>query len=124
MTVLKLIHISAVALSCTLFFLRGVWMLSESSVSHRRWTKIVPHTIDTVLLASAIALAWQMGYTPFNSPWLEAKIFALLLYIGLGMLAFRFARSRRARLLAWLSAQAVLLYIVAAALSHNPFLFD
>jgi len=63
-----------------------------------------------------------LGYTPFNSPWLAAKIIALLLYIGLGMLAFRFARSRRARLLAWLSAQAVFLYIVAAALSHDPFL--
>ena len=124
MTALKLVHISAAALSFTLFFLRGVRLLRESPVLRHRWTKIIPHTIDTVLLASAIALAWQLGYTPFNSPWLAAKIIALLLYIGLGMLAFRFARSRRARLLAWLSAQAVLLYIVAAALSHNPFLFD
>jgi len=57
MTALKLVHISAAALSFTLFFLRGVRLLRESPVLRHRWTKIIPHTIDTVLLASAIALA-------------------------------------------------------------------
>ena len=27
----------------------------------QRWVKIAPHTVDSVLLASAIALAWQLG---------------------------------------------------------------
>jgi uncharacterized membrane protein SirB2 len=120
--VLKLIHIAAVIASFTLFFLRGVWLLEDSAIMRRRWVRIAPHSVDTVLLVSAVALAWQLGVTPFNSPWLAAKIIALLLYIGLGMLAFRFAKSFEMRLIAWLAAQLVFVYIVLAAITHNPWL--
>ena len=122
MSVLKLVHVAAVAASFTLFFLRGIWLLRGSDIMRRRWVKIAPHSIDTVLLVSAVALAWQLGYTPFNSPWLAAKIVALLVYIGLGMLAFRFARSRRQRLAAWLAALLTFAYIVLAAVTHDPLL--
>lgn len=88
----------------------------------QRWVKIAPHSIDTVLLTSAILLAWQLGYTPFNSPWLAAKIIALLLYIGLGMLAFRFAKTKTSRLYAWLAALLTFSYIVAVATTHDPLL--
>ncbi|GAB5605862.1 SirB2 family protein [Sideroxyarcus sp. TK5] len=122
MVTLKLIHISAVVISFTLFFLRGVWLLRASPVMRQRWVKIAPHSVDTVLLVSAIALAWQLGVTPFNSPWLAAKIVALLVYIALGMLAFRFARTTAQRLTAWLGALLVFGYIVAAAITHDPLL--
>jgi uncharacterized membrane protein SirB2 len=122
MSALKLVHVAAVASSFTLFFLRGLWLLRGSDIMRRRWVKIAPHSIDTVLLASAVALAWQLGYTPSNSPWLAAKIVALLAYIGLGMLAFRFARSRRKRLFAWLAALLTFAYIVLAAVTHDPLL--
>jgi uncharacterized membrane protein SirB2 len=122
MSSLKIIHVSSVVASFTLFFLRGIWLLRGSPVMRQRWVKIAPHSIDTVLLVSAIALAWQLGVTPFNSPWLTAKIVALLVYIGLGMLAFRFARTTAQRLTAWLGAQLVFGYIVAAAITHDPLL--
>jgi uncharacterized membrane protein SirB2 len=122
MSSLKIIHVSAVVASFTLFFLRGIWLLRGSPVMRQRWVRIAPHSVDTVLLLSAIALAWQLGVTPFNSPWLAAKIGALLLYIGLGILAFRFARSQAQRFAAWLAALLVFGYIVAAAITHDPFL--
>ncbi|MBU0688165.1 MAG: SirB2 family protein [Gammaproteobacteria bacterium] len=120
MSLLKIIHLSAVVASFTLFFLRGIWLLSASPIMRQRWVKIAPHSVDTVLLVSAIALAWQLGFSPFNSPWLAAKIIALLVYIGLGLLAFRFARTRGLRLTAWLTALLTFAYIVATALSHDP----
>lgn len=122
MPALKIIHIAAVIASFTLFFLRGLWLLQGSAIMQQRWVRIAPHSVDTVLLVSAIALAWQLGVTPFNSPWLAAKIIALLLYIGLGMLAFRYAKSFEMRLTAWLAAQLVFVYIVLAAITHNPWL--
>lgn len=122
MPTLKIIHLTAVVASFTLFFLRGIWLLHGADIMHRRWVKIAPHTIDTVLLVSAVALAWQLGLSPANSPWLVAKIVALLLYIGLGMLAFRFARDARQRLLAWLAALLTFAYIVLAAVTHDPLL--
>jgi uncharacterized membrane protein SirB2 len=84
----------------------------------RRWVRISPHCVDSVLLVSAIALAWQLGYTPTNSPWLAAKIVALLAYTAPGMTAFGIGGTRTMRLVAYLAAQLVFFYIVATAITH------
>ena len=117
---LKLIHVSCVVSSYALFFIRGVWMLRDSSLLRRRWVRIVPHVIDTLLLGSAITLALMLRQYPFVADWITAKVVALFGYIGLGMVALRFARTRRTQLAAWLAAQVVFIYIVAVALTRNP----
>ncbi len=119
-TLIKTIHIASVALSYSLFFLRGVWMLRESPLLQQRWVKIAPHTVDTVLLTSAILLAWQLGYSPLEQPWLAAKIVALLCYIVIGSVAIKRGKTKRIRLVAWLTAQAIFFYIVSVALTHDP----
>lgn len=108
------------ALSYSLFFLRGVWMLRDSPALQQRWVRIAPHTIDSILLASAITLAWQLGISPLVHPWLAAKIVALLLYIVIGTFALKRGKTKTIRLIAWLTAQAVFLYIVSVAVTHNP----
>lgn len=54
---LKTVHISCVAASYILFFLRGIWSLNGSTIMSQRWIKIVPHVVDTLLVVSAVALA-------------------------------------------------------------------
>jgi uncharacterized membrane protein SirB2 len=120
---LKHLHITCAAASYALFLLRGIWMLRDSSVMRQRWVKIAPHAIDTLLLASAIALAYTIGQYPFADGWLTAKIAALLLYIALGFVALKYGRSKTVRLAAWLAAQAVFGYIVLVALHRNPIPF-
>jgi uncharacterized membrane protein SirB2 len=109
-----------VALSYSLFFLRGVWMLRDSPSLQLRWVKIAPHTVDTALLVSAILLAWQLDYSPLTNPWLATKIIALLLYIVIGSVAIKRGKTKRIRLVAWLTAQAVFFYIVSVAVTHDP----
>lgn len=116
---IKYLHVSCVVLSYTLFVLRGIWMLRASAILQQRWTKIVPHIVDTALLLSAIALAWQLSLSPLSTPWLLAKIIALLLYIGLGTIALKRGKTLKIRLIAWLAAQLVFIYIVSVALSHS-----
>lgn len=116
---MKHIHITAVVLSYALFFLRGVWSLRASHIMRQRWVRIVPHVVDTVLLGSAITLAWQMNLSPLHAPWLLAKIIALVAYIGLGFVALDFARTYRNRLLFWLLAQGVFFYIMAVAITKD-----
>lgn len=118
--VLKMIHVTCVAASYVLFFVRGVWLLLESPQLRKGWVRIVPHLVDTGLLASAIAMAVAIRQYPFFADWLTAKLLALICYIALGMVALRFAGTRRMRLAAWLAAQAVFFYIVAVALTRNP----
>ena len=116
----KTIHLTCVATSFALFFLRGVWMVRNSQVLQQRWTRVVPHVVDTALLASAVVMAvWSRQY-PISDDWLTAKVCGLLLYIGLGMVAIRRGRTRRVRVAAWLAAMAVFAYIVAVALTRRP----
>jgi len=115
----KTIHLSCIVLSFSGFFVRGIWMLQGSARLKQRWVKMAPHIIDTLLLASAILLAVQMRISPLEHSWLIAKIVALLVYIGAGMVALRFGRSRNERLVAWVFGLLTFLYIVSVAFSKS-----
>lgn len=117
--ILKQLHVTAVLLSLLGFLLRGWWMWCQSPLLDRPLTRVLPHVVDTALLASAIALAWLGGQYPFVQPWLTAKVLALLLYIVLGSIALKRGRSRPVRVVALLGALLVFAYIVGAALSRS-----
>ncbi len=120
---LKTLHLATVAITTALFLLRGVWMIAESPRLGARWTRIVPHVNDTVLLVSGIALAWTLGISPLEHGWLAAKIVALLAYIVLGTIALKRGRTRGQRIAAWIAALLVLGYIIAVAHAHHPLPF-
>lgn len=117
---LKHLHVIAVALSGALFFIRGVWMLIDSAQLHRRWVRVVPHLIDTVLLLSAVVLASIIQQYPFVHAWLTAKVVALVLYIGMGMIAIRHGKRKSVRTVAWVVALFLFAYIVVVAWRHDP----
>jgi uncharacterized membrane protein SirB2 len=118
--VLKYVHVAAVIASFVLFFLRGIWMIGTPERLAARWVRVVPHVVDSVLLASAIALAALTAQYPFLQSWLTAKVVALLVYIVLGSIALRRGPTRRARIVAWVMALAVFGYIVAVARVRSP----
>jgi uncharacterized membrane protein SirB2 len=116
----KAIHQSAVALSFAGFFARGLGAFADAPWVRARAAKTLPHIVDSVLLLSALWLAWMLRLNPVEAPWLLAKIIGLLAYIGLGMVALKEGRPRWQRALAWLAALAVFGYIVSVALTKNP----
>ena len=120
---LKHIHISCAGISLALFFLRGIWSFRDSPIMRQRWTKIVPHVVDTLLLVSALALAFTIEQYPFVDAWLTAKFFGLVLYIALGSIALKYGKTKAVRISAWLAALAVFAYIVLVAKQHNPLPF-
>lgn len=117
---LKHIHLTAIALSFSLFLLRGWWMAMDSPQLQKRWVRIVPHVIDTLLLASAIGLTLILHQYPFVDSWLTAKVIGLIIYIVLGSIALKRGPTKNSRLLAWLAAAVVFAYIVSVGLSHSP----
>lgn len=119
MGTIKAIHVICVALSFAGFFIRGIWMIRDSGYLQRRWVKITPHIVDTLLLASAIILAVQMRMSPLAHDWLLAKIVALLVYIGIGTVALKTGRSKKIRVSAWLLGLVTFTYIVSVALSKS-----
>ncbi|MBE0623454.1 MAG: SirB2 family protein [Burkholderiales bacterium] len=116
---LKYLHISCVALSGAGFVLRGAWMMLASPLLARRWVRITPHVLDTVLLASAIALALLIGQYPLVDAWLTAKVLGLVAYIILGTIALRRGSTRAIRITAFWSALLVFAYIVAVAMTKS-----
>lgn len=116
---LKLVHVTAVVLSGTGFLLRYA-LAGRGRLPDRRWVRMAPHLIDTVLLASALALAWVGGFRPLAVPWLEAKIAGLVVYILAGTIALRRGRTANVRRAAFAVALAAFLYIVSVALTKNP----
>ena len=111
------------ALSGSLFLLRGIWMLHESSMLAQRWVRIVPHVVDTLLLMSALTMViWSEQY-PFVQSWLTAKVLALIVYIGLGAIALKYGKSRTVRVWALVSALTVILYIAAVAVTKRVLVF-
>lgn len=120
LTILKLVHVLCVFSSYVLFVVRGLWSLNAPAKLQRRWVKVVPHLVDTLLLGSALTLAWLLGISPLQAPWLGAKVIALLLYIVLGTIAIKRGKRREIKLLAWILAQLVFAYIVLTAVTHDP----
>jgi uncharacterized membrane protein SirB2 len=116
---IKTIHVLSAAASIAGFILRGYWMFTANTLLNSRSAKTLPHIIDTILLGSAVGmlLIWQVS--PFSMGWLSAKIVALLVYIGLGMVALRFGKTRRVRVSCWLLALLVAAYIVSVALTKS-----
>jgi uncharacterized membrane protein SirB2 len=117
---LKFIHVSCAFISIAGFGLRGYWMMSDNPLLQHRVARRLPHVIDTLLLLSAIMLLVVWRLSPLETPWLGAKVIALLVYIGLGMVALRFGQSREIRVCAWLLALLTAGYIVSVAYSKNP----
>jgi uncharacterized membrane protein SirB2 len=116
---IRTLHIATVHLTLILFLLRGFWMLTDSPRLNARWTRIVPHINDTLLLTAAIAMLLVAGLNPLDQPWLLAKILGLLAYIGLGTLALKRGKTKSIRVKALIAALGVFGYIIAVAITKQ-----
>ncbi|WP_046560250.1 SirB2 family protein [Kangiella geojedonensis] len=88
MTALKHIHMTLAIITILGFLLRSVWLFKQSPALQKKWVKITPHIIDTLLLGTGIAL-WATWYGAVFQPWIIAKIVMIVLYIGFGIVTFK-----------------------------------
>ena len=115
--VIKHIHATAAVISIAGFVLRYLLMLVRSPLLGARLVRVLPHVVDTVLLASALAMAWMIGALP---AWLTVKIVALLAYIVVGSIALKRGRTLAGRAVAGLVAIAIFGFIVSVAIGKSP----
>lgn len=119
---LKYLHVSCVVLSGFGFCLRGWWMFNESPQLKARLTRILPHVLDSLLLGSALTMAYLSGQYPFAQGWLTAKFFGLLAYILFGAIALKRGKTKTIRLMFFALAVLAYGYIVSVALSRSPYI--
>lgn len=117
---IKLVHITCVVLSGSLFTLRGMMMLAGSVRVYHPALKYLSYLIDTTLLTAAVLLTLILHQYPFVQSWLTAKVLLLVVYIVLGVFALRRGRSRASRAAYFVAALVVFLFIVSIAIAHDP----
>jgi len=113
-------HVGLVVLSATLFIARGFGVLAG-----RRWAMAGPArrasvAIDTALFAAGLALWSMLRLHPLRDAWLGAKFGWLVLYIVLGSMALKRARSPGARAGFFVAALAALATLVTVPLTRHP----
>ncbi len=116
---LKTLHVSCVGLSLAGFTLRSGLMLAGSSLLHNRWTRTLPHLVDSLLFFSGLGLAALLHQYPGTASWLTAKAVALVLYVILGAVALR-GRTLTRRVPALVSAYLAFGYMVGVAVHKSP----
>ena len=117
---IRLVHILAVSASGSLFALRGLALTLGAAWARAAPLRYLSYTIDTVLLTAALMLMTAVQQYPFADAWLTVKVLLLVVYIGIGVYAFRTCRGPAVRWAAWLSALAVFGFIVSVARAHDP----
>jgi uncharacterized membrane protein SirB2 len=117
---LRNLHIACAFASIVLFVVRHVLNLRNIDWRKSKALRIMPHVIDTVLLASAISLTLIIEQYPFTNGWLTMKVFALIAYIVLGMQALKASHAQATRRVAFFAAVIVFGFIVTVARTRSP----
>ncbi|KLV04691.1 SirB2 family protein [Photobacterium ganghwense] len=113
-TAVKHLHMLAIALSVLLFVVRYGLMMADSPLNQKKFLKITPHVVDTVLLLTGVGLIFITGFMPFapGGEWLTQKLTCVLAYIALGVFTLKVGRNKVFKTFAFLGA---LGWVVAAA---------
>jgi uncharacterized membrane protein SirB2 len=119
-TGVKLLHLVCVAASGTLFALRGVLVLAGRTWGNHSVLRWLSYAIDTTLLTAALMLMHILRIHPGSQPWLDVKLLLVVVYIVLGSLALRRARTPRLRMACFVAALIVFLFIASIARLHDP----
>ncbi len=117
---LKHSHMLFIGISIILFQYRYYLKFRHKSIA--KLLKIVPHINDTLLLITGVTLAVKVGYDPMQHTWLMAKIIALVIYIGFGVVAMR-AKGMKS-VTAYLLATLTFIFILMTAFNKSIFLFN
>jgi uncharacterized membrane protein SirB2 len=118
---IKWVHVASVFASGGLFALRGLLvLLGQSGIALWAPVRYLSYTIDTTLLTAALMLSTILSQVPFVHHWLTVKVLLLVVYIVLGSLALKRARSRAARAGFYVAALLTFAAIVSVARTHHP----
>lgn len=80
-------HMLFAVLSIILFYVRSFSRLKTGVLAKNKAVFIGSHSIDTLLLISAVALIVMAGFNPLEQSWLLEKIILVVAYIVLGVVA-------------------------------------
>lgn len=118
---IKMFHLTFVLLSLFSFVGRIMLAQMHSELLQKKWIKIGPHIVNTLLLITGFMLVFQGEWLSGEYSWIVAKIIALLGYVGLGTVAIKSQGTLRWQ--AFAGAVACFIYIAIVAVSKHALFF-
>jgi uncharacterized membrane protein SirB2 len=122
-TGIKHFHLLLIGLSVGLFLIRFILSEMKSPILQKKWLKILPHLVDTLLIVSAVTLCVLIEQYPFVNAWVTEKLLALLLYVFMVTLALKMARTVFMKYIGLLGAISWVAFAGMVAVSKQPILF-
>jgi len=95
----------------------------QSPMLQKKWLKILPHIVDTLLLVSAATLCVILKQYPFVDAWVTEKLLALVMYVFMVTLALKIGRTGFIRAIGLIGALSWIAYAGMVAVSKQPILF-
>jgi len=116
------LHVTAVVISLAIFSFRFALTLKNSNILQKKWLKITPHVVDTVLIGTAI---WLLTFSSMVhvDGWVASKFIGLILYIVSGLFALKWAKTNRSRIIGFVCAVIWLFLTATVAFTKQPFSF-
>ena len=118
---LKHIHLLFVAVVAISFIGRVVLAEYRPEMLQRKWIKLSPHILASLLLLTGIALVFQGNWLASTYGWIIAKVILMFVFIGLGLMTMREKGQKR-----WMFFAATLFclfYIIKIAFTKQVFFF-
>ncbi len=119
----KHLHMTLAVISVALFTLRFIWLLLNSDKLNRKWVKISPHIVDTLLLGLGTAMAIKLAISPLEYMWLAEKLLAVIAYIFTGYYTLKVARNRAMQIFGYLGAMGWIILVGRLAITKQPIFF-
>ncbi|MCO4798199.1 MAG: SirB2 family protein [Colwelliaceae bacterium] len=120
---MKHLHMTIAFISVALFTLRFVWTIAGSAQLNKKWVKITPHVIDTILLLLGGAMMMKLALNPLEQLWLGEKLIGVVAYIFTGYYTLKLARNRTMQIIGYLGAMGWFLLVARLAMSKENLFF-
>lgn len=119
---LKYSHLLFIVLSVSLFILRFGLLMKKSKWFESRWIKVLPHVVDTLLIATGLGLIFITGFIPFtpSAVWMTEKLTCVLAYIALSYVALFYSQGTLFKLFAFFGALGWVYAAATLAISKTP----
>lgn len=119
--IIKQIHIGLGLLSVTFFVIRFLllWLKNWSKQRLKPLNRL-SYILDTGLLLAAFCLLYILQLNPFATSWVASKLLLLVIYVGLGIVAFK-AQQQKLKIVAALLALLCFYLIYKTARLHLAF---
>lgn len=118
---IKWVHVMSVLCSGGLFLIRGTLVQAgREKLAMAAPLRYLSYSVDTVLLTAALMLLTILPHAIYANGWLTVKLILLPVYVVLGTLTLKRARTARARRISFVLALLVFGFMLSVARLHLP----